>query len=301
MAALTDVSFDIARGRTLALIGESGSGKSTAARAICGLGPVTAGSITLNGTPLGGPNAAALAGEKGIQVVSQDPGAALDPRWPLWRSILEPRLARFPRDRDGGRARAGDLLERVGLSRSMIDRRPHQLSGGQRQRVTIARALAPEPQMIILDEAVSALDVSVRNEILALLGTLQVANGLTYLLISHDIGAVTQIGHDVAVLYRGRLAELGPAAEVLGSPLHPYTRMLIRAVPTLDDIEIGPPPPAAEAGAVAETGCPFRPRCAHAVARCGMEMPALRPVGGRRVACHRAEELNQNVPGIMRA
>ena len=191
---------------------------------------------------LGGPNAAALAGEKGIQVVSQDPGAALDPRWPLWRSILEPRLARFPRDPDGGRARAGDLLERVGLSRSMSDRRPHQLSGGQRQRVTIARALAPEPQMIILDEAVSALDVSVRNEILALLGALQAASGLTYLLISHDIGAVTQIASDVAVLYRGRLAELGPAAEVLGSPLHPYTRMLIRAVPTLDDVAIGPPP-----------------------------------------------------------
>ena len=294
--AVSEVSFDLTRGRTLALIGESGSGKSTVARAICGLGPTSSGSITFNGAPLGGREPAKLAGAKGIQVVPQDPGAALDPRWPLWRSIVEPRLARFPRDPDGGRERAGELLERVGLSRSMIDRRPHQLSGGQRQRVTIARALAPAPQMIILDEPVSALDVSVRNEILALLGELQRESGLTYLLISHDIGAVIQIASHVAVLYLGRLVELGPAAEVLGRPLHPYTRTLMDAVPTLDGAvaDRSPLPMAVE---TASRGCPFRPRCAHAIARCGEEAPIQRSLHGRQVACHRADAIADEMAG----
>ncbi len=293
-AAVSDVSFDLARGRTLALIGESGSGKSTVARSICGLGPTTSGSITFSGTPLGGREPAKLAGAKGIQVVPQDPGAALDPRWPLWRSIVEPRLTRFARDPDGGRERAGELLERVGLSRSMIDRRPHQLSGGQRQRVTIARALAPAPQMIILDEPVSALDVSVRNEILALLGELQRESGLTYLLISHDIGAVIQIANHVAVLYLGRLVEQGPAAEVLGRPLHPYTRTLMDAVPTLDGTVScrSPVPMAVEA---ASQGCPFRPRCAYAIPRCADEMPTQRPLHGRQVACHRADVIADEI------
>ncbi len=292
--AVAGVSFDVARGRTLALIGESGSGKSTVARAICGLGPITEGSVTVNGTVIEGKAPAQLAGSLGIQVVSQDPGAALDPRWPIWRSIIEPRLARFPKDPDGGRARAGDLLERVGLDRSMIDRRPHQLSGGQRQRVTIARALSPGPQMVLLDEPVSSLDVSVRNEILALLGELQRESGLTYLLISHDIGAVIQVANDVAVLYLGRLAELGPAAEVLGRPLHPYTGALIRAVPTIDGIIRALPPPAQESSAspsAGSAGCPFQPRCPLAVARCRDEAPELRMMHRRRVACHRAEEI----------
>jgi oligopeptide/dipeptide ABC transporter ATP-binding protein len=297
--ALSSVSLDIVRGRTLALIGESGSGKSTLARAICGLGPISAGSISIGGALLGGRDAAQLAGAKGIQIVSQDPGAALNPRWPLWRSIVEPRLARFPREADGGRTRAGELLERVGLSRSMVERRPFQLSGGQRQRVTIARALSPMPQVIILDEPVSALDVSVRNEILALLGELQQENGLTYLLISHDIGAVIQIATEVAVLYRGRLAELGPAAKVLGAPLHPYTRRLLHAVPTLDGVTAGASfeeAPRGAAGLPAELGtdgCPFHARCSFALARCRSEVPAPRLVLGREVACHRAEELAQ--------
>ncbi len=287
VSAVAGLSFDVVRGRTLALIGESGSGKSTVARAICGFVQPDAGTIALDGTAIDGP---ARAGELGVQVVSQDPGAALDPRWPLWRSVVEPRLARFPRDRDGGRARAADLLERVGLNRSMVDRRPHQLSGGQRQRVTIARALASDPAIIILDEPVSALDVSVRNEILALLGELQRESGLTYLLISHDIGAVLQIAADVAVLYRGRLAEIGRAAEVLTRPLHPYTRMLIRAVPTIDTVAVPASAPQDDMGASA-SGCPFQPRCAHGTDACHETLPALRLVHRTRVACHRAEEL----------
>jgi peptide/nickel transport system ATP-binding protein len=293
VAAVAGVSFDITQGRTLALIGESGSGKSTVARAICGLGPVSGGTIALDGTTIAGKQAAQLAGSLGIQVVSQDPTASLDPRWPIWRSINEPRLVRFPRDTDGGRGRAAELLEHVGLDRSMLDRRPHQLSGGQRQRVTIARALAPGPRVIILDEAVSALDVSVRNEILVLLGELQRESGISYLLISHDIGAVTQIAAEVAVLYRGRLAELGRAGDVLGAPLHPYTRMLIRAVPTIDDAALArePAPALADAAPPPAAGCPFQPRCAHAEARCAAERPTLRLLHGRRVACHLAEAL----------
>jgi len=293
LAAVAGVSFDIAQGRTLALIGESGSGKSTVARAICGLGPVSGGTVTLNGTPIAGKQAAQLAGSLGIQLVSQDPSASLDPRWPIWRSIVEPRLVRFPRDADGGRSRAGSLLERVGLDRGMLDRRPHQLSGGQRQRVTIARALASGPRMITLDEAVSALDVSVRNEILVLLGELQRESGISYLLISHDIAAVMQIAADVAVLYRGRLAELGRADSVLGAPLHPYTRMLIRAVPTIDDagLEREAPVALADAAPPPASGCPFQPRCAHAEARCAAERPVLRSLHGRSVACHLAEAL----------
>ncbi len=301
VAAVAGISFDIARGRTLALIGESGSGKTTVARAICGLGPITEGSVTINGTELAGVAAPAqLAGSLGIQVVSQDPTAALDPRWPLWRSIVEPRLARFPRETDGGRGRAADLLERVGLDRSMIDRRPHQLSGGQRQRVTIARALSPAPQMIILDEPVSALDVSVRNEILSLLDTLQGESGLTYLLISHDIGAVIQIAADVAVLYLGRLVELGSAAEVLGHPLHPYTQALIHAVPTIDGATPHAPTKP-QAGSAIPSGCPFQPRCPHAIERCRTEMPIPRTLRRRRVACHRAELFDNETTDMLTA
>ena len=285
--AVAGVSFDVMRGRTLALIGESGSGKTSVARAICGFVPADAGTIALNGVAIDNP---AQAGALGVQVVSQDPGAALDPRWPLWRSVVEPRMKRFPRDRDSGRDRAAALLERVGLNRSMIHRRPHQLSGGQRQRVTIARALASDPAIILLDEPVSSLDVSVRNEILALLGELQRESGLTYLLISHDIGAVLQIAADVAVLYRGRLAELGPAEQVLTRPLHPYTRMLIRAVPTIDAASVAGATPPADTG-IAVAGCPFQPRCPHGTDACSAALPALRMVQSRRVACHRAEEL----------
>jgi oligopeptide/dipeptide ABC transporter ATP-binding protein len=303
LRAVAGISFDVSRGRTLALIGESGSGKSTVARAICGLGPISGGSVTLNGTELvGAPAPAALAGSLGVQVVSQDPGAALDPRWPIWRSIVEPRLARFPADSDRGRERAANLMERVGLDRGMLDRKPTQLSGGQRQRVTIARALAATPQMIILDEAVSALDVSVRNEILALLETLQRESGLTYLLISHDIAAVVQVASDVAVLYLGRLVEQGPAAEVLGRPLHPYTRALIHAVPTIESKE-----PAREHSIPAEIagttgiGCPFRPRCAFAIDRCAREMPPARLVRRQRIACHRAETFVDERTGVLTA
>jgi oligopeptide/dipeptide ABC transporter ATP-binding protein len=287
--AVAGVSFDIAPGRVLALIGESGSGKSTIARAICGLGPVTGGSIVFAGSALSNAtNPAAAAGTAGIQIVFQDSTSALDPRWPVWRSVIEPRIARMPARPTELKEHAIALLARVGLRGDLAERRPSQLSGGQRQRVTIARALASAPKMIVLDEPVSALDVSVRNEILLLLDQLRREEGLTYLFVSHDMGAVAQIADEIAVLYLGRIVEHGAAARVIASPAHPYTKALIAAVPSLgpkraDTIprgEIGDPanPP---------PGCRFHPRCPIAVDECRTTVPQLKMFDGRLAACLR--------------
>src|SRR5690606_25978880 len=216
------------------LIGESGSGKSTLARAICGLTPVTSGSVEIGGTPMPrGADAARAAGAAGVQMVVQDSGGALDPRWPVWRIISEPaRLMRKARGR-ALKEVAARLLSDIRLSADHLNRLPHQLSGGQRQRVNIARALAANPAILVLDEAVSALDLSVRNEILSLLAQLKRDHDLTYLFITHDMGAVVQIATDVAVLYLGRMVESGPVGEVVLHPKHPYTRALVAAVPSI--------------------------------------------------------------------
>ncbi len=293
--AVADVSFSIARGSTLALIGESGSGKSTIARAIAGLGPVESGSIRIDGMELTtARDRAAAAGAHGIQIVFQDPTSALNPRWPVWQSIVEPRL-RERLDRATQRDIAADYLGRVGLNTRHMDRLPQQLSGGQRQRVTIARALVSRPKLIILDEAVSALDVSVRNEVLVLLDALKKSEQLTYLLISHDMSAVAQLATTVAVLYLGKLVELGPATRVIGQPAHPYSRALIDAVPALNRTarqelphlggEIGDP-------AQPPSGCRFHPRCPFVMDVCRRDEPLLQSHHGGDVACHRAIEIN---------
>lgn len=291
--AVAGVSLRIGRGRTLALIGESGSGKSTIARAVCGLGPIESGVIRIDGNEISASaDRAAAAGRAGIQIVFQDPSSALDPRWPVWRSVAEPRL-RTHRRGSAARDHAVALLEHVGLHADLADRRPQALSGGQKQRVTIARALAANPQLIILDEAVSALDVSVRNEILALLDDLKQSDGLTYLLISHDMGAVVQIATDIAVLYLGRLVESGDAQRVIGAAVHPYTQALISAVPTFERMDSGDAPRLrGEIGSPEHppTGCRFHPRCPLSIDRCAVEVPELRLVRGREVACHRADE-----------
>lgn len=290
--AVAGVSFAVPRGSVLALIGESGSGKSTIARAICGLGPVTEGSIRFDGIDLAAaPDRADAAGRAGIQIVFQDAMSALDPRWPAWRSIVEPRLRRSPAKAEELKSHAIALLARVGLHESLAERRPAQLSGGQRQRVTIARALAGDPKLIVLDEAVSALDVSVRNEVLTLLDRLRREDGLTYLFVSHDMGAVAQVASEIAVLYLGKVVEAGDAAKVIAAPAHPYTKALIAAVPSVGGKilraetrgEIGDPanPP---------SGCRFHPRCPIAVPACSQTDPALAPHDGRDVACIRPGE-----------
>jgi len=287
--AVAGVSLDIAPGRVLALIGESGSGKSTIARAICGLGPVTGGSIAFAGATLSGDaNSAAAAGLAGIQIVFQDSTSALDPRWPVWRSVIEPRIARTPGKPDEQKESAVALLARVGLRSDLAERRPSQLSGGQRQRVTIARALASKPRMIVLDEPVSALDVSVRNEILLLLDQLRREEGLTYLFVSHDMGAVAQIADEIAVLYLGRVVEHGAAARVIAQPAHPYTKALIAAVPSLGTKRTDAAP-RGEIGDPANPppGCRFHPRCPIAVEACRTIVPELTAFDGRLAACIR--------------
>jgi oligopeptide/dipeptide ABC transporter ATP-binding protein len=297
LTAVAGVSLRLDPASTLALIGESGSGKSTIARAICGLVKPAEGAIVVDGCNLvTEPNQPQAAGSHGIQIVFQDSSSSLDPRWPIWKSVAEPRFARFRESTEQHRVRALQLLERVGLSKAYGDRRPHQLSGGQRQRVTIARALSSEPRIVILDEAVSALDVSVRNEILTLLDELKRERHLTYLFISHDMGAVAQMATDVAVLYLGKIVEVGGAAQVILSPVHPYTRALIAAVPTIatqrkqaavigEMDDPGSPPP----------GCRFHRRCPYVEARCKEIEPKERLYADRMIACHRAEEIEQKI------
>ena len=289
--AVAGVSFEVAAGSVLALIGESGSGKSTIARAICGLGPVSGGRILFDGSDLtDASDHANAAGAAGIQIVFQDATSALNPRWPVWRSVVEPRLVRMPAGQREMMNIAITVMQRVGLHADLAQRRPSQLSGGQRQRVTIARALAADPKLIVLDEAVSALDVSVRNEVLGLLDRLRLEDGLTYLFVSHDMGAVAQIATDVAVLYLGKIVESGEAKRVIATPAHPYTKALIAAVPSFvskqtEDVpkgEIGDP-------ASPPSGCRFHPRCLVALDRCKEIDPALARFDGRLAACIRLD------------
>ncbi|HEV2292032.1 MAG TPA: ABC transporter ATP-binding protein [Gemmatimonadales bacterium] len=292
--AVDGVSFTIDAGETLALVGESGSGKSTVGRTLLRLEEPTAGAARFDGTDIFALDRAALrAIRRTAQIVFQDPQSSLDPRMTLGRSIAEGieihRLARGP---DVAR-RVSALLEEVGLDPSFALRYPHECSGGQRQRVGIARALAVEPRFIVLDEPVSALDVSVQAQVVNLLADLQQRRGLSYLFIAHDLAVVRQIARRVAVMYLGRLVEVGPAEEVLSRPKHPYTQALLAAVPEPDPavrpvrlvVPGEPPSPSAP-----PPGCPFHPRCQHpgVDARCRTERPDLRALGADRVACHHA-------------
>lgn len=275
--AVDGLCLNLSSGRTLALVGESGCGKTTAGKAILGLLPPTRGAIRLAGRLQHG-----LA-PRLMQMVFQDPFASLDPRRRIGESIAEGNPA----------ADVGELLRRVGLAAAMADRYPHEFSGGQRQRIAIARALAMQPQLLILDEPTSALDVSVQAQILNLFCELQRDLGLAYLFISHNLGAVAHLADDVAVMYLGRVVEEGPAAAVLAEPAHPYTQALLAAVPRLDgqglrrlDIPGDPPSPAQP-----PPGCHFAPRCPAAMAICRERYPPIVVITARRrVACWLAAE-----------
>src|SRR5690606_22789642 len=229
--AAEDVNFSIARGRTLGIVGESGSGKSTVARCVMRLIDPTAGTIEVAGKDFAQLSRRALRPyRKHVQIVFQDPYRSLNPRWTIGESLIEGPLNRG-QDRKSALARAAELLTLVGLPEDALSRYPHQFSGGQRQRIAIARALAMEPDVLVADEAVSALDVSVQAQVLDLLDELQQKLGIAILFITHDLRVAAQICDDVAVMQRGRIVEYGPAQDVLANPKHPYTRALIEAAP----------------------------------------------------------------------
>jgi peptide/nickel transport system ATP-binding protein len=294
--AVTDVSFSIPRGETFALIGESGSGKSTIARCIAGVLDPTAGRITIMGQDLAGARTReeAIRLRRNLQMIFQDPYASLNPRWRTFDSIAEPlRTHRLAGGRRAVAERVYEMLRLVGLSPDDGRKFPHQFSGGQRQRISIARALAAEPAFIIADEPTSALDVSVQAQILNLMRDLQAELVLTYLLISHNLAAVSNMANTIGVLYLGRLVEIGSAAHLLSRPRHPYTKLLVDAVPDIAAIGVQRRPPKGDMPDPADqpAGCPFHPRCPSAVERCRTDRPALRPLDSVQVACHRAEDM----------
>ncbi|MCJ2128180.1 ABC transporter ATP-binding protein [Methylobacterium sp. E-045] len=294
--AVDGVSFEIYSGETLGLVGESGCGKSTLGRAILRLVDPTRGAIRLGGRDLVGLSARNLRRERArLQMVFQDSGAALDPRWTVGRLIEEPLRIHGRGSAAERRARVARLLADVGLPADAAGRYPHAFSGGQRQRIGIARALALEPDLVVCDEPVSALDVSVQAQILNLLHDCQVERGVALLFISHDLSVVEYVSDRVAVMYLGRIVEIASREALWRAPTHPYTRRLLAAVPSQERrrhrIERGSGQPDELPSHYAPSaGCNFHPRCPIAVERCRSEPPALRPTAEARhqVACHLA-------------
>lgn len=289
--ALNGVSFDIPLGETLGLVGESGCGKSTTARLLVGLSHPSAGEITLGGRRLDGLSGKEMRDlRRDFQLIFQDPFGSLDPRMKVRRLIAEPMRVNSDLTKAERDARVDQLLEQVGLSAAHADRFPHEFSGGQRQRIGIARALALSPKLIVCDEPVSALDVSIQAQIVNLLKGLQRDLGLAYLFVSHDLAIVSQIAHRVAVMYLGRIVEIAPTAQLFRAPLHPYTRALIDAVPVADPGHHSSGPPLGgelPSPINLPSGCPFHPRCPRATELCSTVEPTLEfGAEGQEVACH---------------
>jgi peptide/nickel transport system ATP-binding protein len=291
LKAVDGVSFSIDRGETLSLVGESGCGKSTVARLICGLYAPTRGSILFDGTDLASiPNRTEmLTMRRRFQMIFQDPYASLNPRWRVERIVAEPiRSHKLIEDDKAIREAVAKLLTDVGLSPLDADKYPHEFSGGQRQRISIARALSSNPEFLVCDEPTSALDVSVQAQILNLMKDLQREHGLTYLFISHNLAVVSHISNRVGVMYLGRIVEIAPTKTLFERPLHPYTRMLESAIPDITMSGKARTPVAGEVPNPLDPpgGCAFNPRCPYAKDKCKVERPELLPFDGAAVACH---------------
>ena len=295
LRAVDDATFTIEKGQTLALVGESGCGKSTVARLLVGLYEPTRGNFFFNGQDAH----AAFNGKGGhhlrrsVQMIFQDPYASLNPRWKVADIIAEPLHEHGMAQSDAqARERVGELLQSVGLSAADMVKYPHQFSGGQRQRISIARALATAPDFLVCDEPTSALDVSVQAQVLNIMKRLQQERGLTYLFISHNLAVVRHVSDQVGVMYLGRIVELAPKRQLFAQPQHPYTRMLLDAIPKMHDTGRARTPVQGEVPNPLNppTGCTFHPRCPHANERCRAERPALLHLGGIQVACHAVEE-----------
>ena len=293
--AVDGVSFSIERGQTLALVGESGCGKSTVARLLVGLYEPTRGTVSFDGVDAAKTLASseALGLRRRMQMIFQDPYASLNPRWKVQDIVAEPlREHGLMTDEAELRVRVGELLESVGLSAQDSVKFPHQFSGGQRQRISIARALATQPEFLVCDEPTSALDVSVQAQVLNIMKDLQRARGLTYLFISHNLAVVRHVADQVGVMYLGQLVELSDKAELFARPRHPYTRMLLDAIPDIHMTGRARTPVQGEVPNPLNppSGCSFHPRCPLANARCKIERPLLQEFQGVRVACHAVEE-----------
>jgi peptide/nickel transport system ATP-binding protein len=278
--AATDVSFDIAAGETMALVGESGCGKTTVGHSILRLEKPQAGEVFFEGRDLLRLGRAELrAARQRIQIIFQDPMASLDPRMRVYDQIAEGlRSFDMAESEARRRERVEAIVERVQLDASMIDRYPHEFSGGQRQRICIARALAVEPRLIVCDESVSALDVSIQAQILNLLRELQQELGLSYLFITHDLSVVRYLAREVAVMYLGQIVEQGPTERIFESPSHPYTKGLLAAIPSIDPMRRAAPPPVlgdVPSPSDPPSGCRFHTRCPEVMARCREEAPDL--------------------------
>jgi len=294
LVAVDGVSFRLEAGRTLAVVGESGCGKSTLARMVTMIEKPTGGGLVIDGldaVAAQGPDRRRL--RRTVQIVFQDPYGSLNPRQKVQTILEEPLVVNTAMSAAERRAAVADMLRRVGLRPELARRYPHMFSGGQRQRIAVARALMLRPKVVVLDEPVSALDLSIQAQVLNLLEDLQAELGLAYLFISHDLSVVRHISDEVAVMYLGRIVEAGPKDDIFRAPAHPYTRALLAATPVADPrrrrekVRIGgelpsplAPPP----------GCAFHPRCPFADSRCRQERPGLLVRDGRAVACHAVEE-----------